>query len=537
MLILSSGYTMEINKDARSVLTLKLFLEPWQEDRLNRMYETGRRFYNTMLGKTWSQYQQMIRTKAYRDIQQGIKDELQRINKEKLDFENEELQQENLARENGKKYKKKKYKEDKTNVKEYYRLKNDMLKEWGFTEYGILNTVSKYSGPMVDSLPSMVKAKSIGVPMWRAYQSVLFQNGSRVSFKKYGTFNNLTSDGKSGIRLKMVDGKYYLIVGSRMAKTKTMQIAIASFDTNKRDKFTVYEQEMLKRNVKMISIIRKKKGNKYVYRCHFVVEGNPYVKQENGADKYKIRTGVVGLAIWRDWLCAVNDQGYKVFNLCPNLEQYTQKKEALSREIESIRRCNNPENYNEDGTIKKGIVENGVKRKLHWHNSNRYNQLSMQLRELYRKNAESRSLLQNTIVHQLLEMGDNFILADTSFLTKKPEWDEENPLPNHEYKKKKERRVAIQEAAPSMLIDKLNKKLTANERPEIIKFNISEDMYWYHHASQSSNRLLFEGDKVRVSGQLCDHTVYRAWLAYHYDIETKRYENCDKDELLLWEKL
>ena len=45
--------------------------------------------------------------------------------------------------------------------------------------------------------------------------------------------------------------------------------------------------------------------------------------------------------------------------LCKKVE-YTAKREELSRKLEHLRRVNNPDNYNEDGTVKKGtIAENG----------------------------------------------------------------------------------------------------------------------------------------------------------------------------------
>ncbi len=74
--------------------------------------------------------------------------------------------------------------------------------------------------------------------------------------------------------------------------------------------------------------------------------------------------------------------------------------------MEQSRRATNPENYNEDGTIKK----QGSK-KVIWNKSNHYVKYQNQLKELYRKQADVRKYQHDvwqTILYLLAEI---FILS------------------------------------------------------------------------------------------------------------------------------
>ena len=126
-------------------------------------------------------------------------------------------------------------------------------------------------------------------------------------------------------------------------------------------------------------------------------------------------------------------------------------------------------------------------------------------------------------------MGDEFYIVDTSFLTKKPEWDEDEPLKQDEYKKKKARRRSIQEGAPASLLTKLENKLVARNLPPIQKINLSDNLYWYRHDTGVPdtgvpNEELFSKSDIVIEGVSLEQTVYRAFLIKHYDIMTKTYD-------------
>lgn len=74
-----------------------------------------------------------------------------------------------------------------------------------------------------------------------------------------------------------------------------------------------------------------------------------------------------------------------LLELAPNIDQKTAEIRRLRRKLDRQRRShNNPQNYNEDGTIKKGRKE--------WHESKRYLKTKACLNNLKRKQTQQRLL-------------------------------------------------------------------------------------------------------------------------------------------------
>ena len=73
----------------------------------------------------------------------------------------------------------------------------------------------------------------------------------------------------------------------------------------------------------------------------------------------------------------------KLLELCPEVENIQKEKNKLQRKLDRQRRSNNPNNYNENGTIKRGV-------KLVWIKSNKYIQTQNELREIQRKQSSPR---------------------------------------------------------------------------------------------------------------------------------------------------
>lgn len=71
------------------------------------------------------------------------------------------------------------------------------------------------------------------------------------------------------------------------------------------------------------------------------------------------------------------------------------------------RRANNPNNYNPDGTIKKGPKK--------WVNSRRYLVTRAKFAELHRRQAEHRKSLHGKLVNDILRRGNKIYLEDVSY--------------------------------------------------------------------------------------------------------------------------
>ena len=477
-----------------TVLELPLIVEPWQKNELFKKMECARIIYNNMLSHNLKIYKEIVRTKEWRELNNVIREELSCAEKEN----------------NGKKKKS-------PRLKEAYDRKNAILREGGFSDFSFGSQAIQFSKYFQKHISSNMAALSIATPMWVAFEKLLFGNGERVSFKKSGELMSLASNNKSGIRFVCVDGNYRVILSNRKAGARTLSLVV------KTPKM-LYEKELLsgdlKKTVKITRIINKKIKNKDVFYVQLTLAKDTPVKYfDDGTEKHPLSTGMVGVAVWRDELWAVGDNSIYRASLIPSDEaMFLEKREELSRQMEYLRRIANPQNFNEDGTIKKGIIgSDGHKHRLKWYYSGNYNRVKTELRELFRIHDKQKQLLRDKIVWDLLSMGNEFFFADTSFLTKKPEWDEENPLSNTEYKKKKERRKAIQSFAPSALLTKLSQRLEGIEGGMMEKKNIPEELYWYQHDKGISDKELFAGDKLLVSNEVVPHTAYRAFLIRHFD--------------------
>ena len=471
-----------------SVVELPLVTEPWQKDNLDKKMECARKIYNSMESMELKKYREMIKTREWKDLSFLIKQELSDSPSKKT--------------------------QKSQKLKDAYARKNEIMRENGFTEYDFRSQAVVFSKYYQKHISSTMASMGIGLPMWTAFEKLFFGNGEKISFKRYDSSMTLVSDNKSGIHfLQEDDGRYYVLCSNRKAKAKPVKLYVKGPNTT-------YDREMLDANIKLVRILKKIEKGHRKYYCQLTVDKAPYIKLDpEGNPKHPVGKGDVGIAIWRGMLCAVSVDKTLCINIAPDVELFAAKRDILSRELEHLRRVNNPENYNADGTIKKGIVgEDGKRHRLYWKDSNHYRKVKAELKELYRKHDVDKKLLQNKIVLELLSMGDTFHFADTSFLTLKPEWNEENPLPNSEYKVKKQRRKSIQEYAPAMLLTKLDMKLSSLGLNPINRYTIPEKLYWYRHDSGISDKQLFTGESMTIDGSAINQTMYRAYLIRHYDV-------------------
>ena len=102
-------------------------------------------------------------------------------------------------------------------------------------------------------------------------------------------------------------------------------------------------------------IIRKYIRNKYKYYVQIVFKGNPPIKliAETGEIKHYLGTGDVGLDIGTRTIAISSQSDVKILELADRIQNIEDQKKKLLRKIDRSRRATNPENYNEDGTIKK----------------------------------------------------------------------------------------------------------------------------------------------------------------------------------------
>ena len=166
-------------KKERFVLKLPLKTQRFQEDIIDKRLEISRRLYNQLVAKTKNDYNEMIKTKRYRNI----REELSQIYDSKTEEE---------------KSSKKRSKRE----RELYQMLNDTYKEYGFTDFSMRSLACKQRQPFSKNIDSAT-AQKIGYRLWTSWDKFLYGNGQTVHFCRYGNFNSVEGASNcSGIRIK-----------------------------------------------------------------------------------------------------------------------------------------------------------------------------------------------------------------------------------------------------------------------------------------------------------------------------------------------
>ena len=138
---------------------------------------------------------------------------------------------------------------------------------------------------------------------------------------------------------------------------------------------------------------------------HLIIDVNPRfgimecVRKLKGASSRTLRKefppAEVGLDIGPSTIAHVSFTVAKLETFCDPLENKQKEIRRLQRKLDRQRRANNPQNYNADGTIKKG-------RKI-WHDSNQYIKTKNRLNEIQRKQAAHRKSLHGNLANRIYQ--------------------------------------------------------------------------------------------------------------------------------------
>ena len=190
--------------------------------------------------------------------------------------------------------------------------------------------------------------------------------------------------------------------------------------------------------------------------------------------------------------------------------------------MDRSRRATNPNNYNEDGTIKK----QGNK-KVIWNKSNHYKKYQNELKELYRKQADIRKYQHECLANYIISLGYKVYVENMNFagLQKRVKNTEKND--KGKFKRKKRFGKSLANKAPSMLLTIIGRKLKyfGEELIEIntyeakaSQFNHFDETYTKKSLSQRWND--FDGIKIQ-------RDMYSAFLIMNIAEDLKSF-NIDK---------
>ena len=456
---------------SRYCVTFPLITEKYQETILNKRFEISRQLYNAVLSKAYKRYKSMIETKKYRQLKEQI----------------------NNANEKEKKL--------------LYKQLNEMYKQYRLNEYSLHEDIQEMQHHFSENIDSFT-AQKIATRVWSAFEDLLFGDGKIVHFKKYGELDSLEGkSNKTGIRFK--DG--FLIWNGLKILVK--------IDYN-----NPYEYQALKDEICYCRIKRRFIKGKYKYYLQIVFKGVPPMKiNKDGEVKRYIGNGTVGLDIGTQTIAIVSNVDVKLLELADRVNNIEKEKRRILRYMDRSRRANNPDNFNEDGTIKKG--------KLKWVKSNRYIKAQNKLRELYRKQADVREYQHQLLSNYILSLGNKIKVEEMNFkgLQKRSKKTEKND--KGKFKRKKRFGKSLANKAPAKLLTILDNKLKYFGE-KLIKVNTKEvKASQYNHLNCRYNKKKLSQRWNDLNGIKIQRDLYSAFLIQHVndDLCNINQEECKRD--------
>jgi hypothetical protein len=409
------------DNEGRFIVEFPLSVEKYQADIIDKRLEIARRIYNQMLKKYKNIYKQMIQTKAYRNIISNLGIE-----------------------------RKKRISEDKktTAEKQLYKQLNDLYKHYGFTEFGMISMSYLQRKPYEKNITAAIASK-IAQRLWSAWNRFLFMDGDDIHYAKYGEFNSVESNSpQQSILLKT----NYESKNKSWKGEKTVIIWSGLELPVGINQKKPYEIEALQHEIAYNRIVRKIVRGKNKYYVQIVFKGTSPIKyNDTGERKHPIGNGVVGIYVDTEKVFAVCKDQVFIHELADGIQAIENDVAKLQQRMDRSRRDMNPDNYNEDGTIKP------YNDQREWVYSNHYKQWKNLCKELYRKQAAIRKQQHYILANEILKMGNCFCIQKVDYKKLQQRISRQDMITEHKRSRKNQGKV-IANRAPSMFVEILKQK-------------------------------------------------------------------------------
>ena len=377
------------------VLTLPLKVEKWQADILDKRYELLRQVYNMVQQKLVRQYIYFSQQKAYKACET--------FKQKREFFATHPFHFKGINGRNG----------EPSDIKFPFTYDSRSSSSGKRASGGISDYVSKLCSHKISQDKTLSNfginnsiLEELGLHIMSAWGKRLYDpKASRVSFKDYGDINSFGcryhKGNFAGFTINIEDGFItYNINGRRGSLADIIKLPI-DFSREKRD----YAANALKGgidSIRKLIIVRRTIRGRNKYYLQLTIGGE---KPQKGR---VLGRGNVGIDIGPSTIAVSSLQGVhfdKLADKCDNIEHELY---LIGRKMDRSRRANNPQNYNPDGTIKRGV-------RLVWKKDSevkRYASLKLKRRELYRRQAEIRKLQHLEMANAILTQGDTFIVEN-----------------------------------------------------------------------------------------------------------------------------
>ena len=333
-----------------------------------------------------------------------------------------------------------------------------------------------------------------------------------MHFNKWDDF--LSFEGKSNTTgIIYQDGKVY--INCTPKRPKGGIILSVKLPNNKNSDHWNYETRCLCDPTKYCRIVRKKFSSGWCYYVQLIQEGIPPQKHVRG-------TGRIGIDIGTSTVATVSETACHLDVLGDSMETKEKEIRRLQRKMDRSRRATNPQNYKEDGTIKKG--------KKRWTYSHHYQKMRDQLKAMRRKRAAVLKQWQEIYANRLLEEGDEVYVEDMSFKGLQKRKKKTEKKKNGRFKSKKRFGKSIGNHAPAQFLSIVKRKLdqTGGKYHEVNtrKFKASQ----YDHVTDTYTKKKLTKRHHWADRDWVQRDLYSAFLLMNSD---QSLEHADRDLCIL----
>lgn len=245
-----------------------------------------------------------------------------------------------------------------------------------------------------------------------------------------------------------------------------------------------YAQKALMDRTKYVRILKRQVRGKVRFFVQLIQEGYPPTKEDRKIANDETKR--VGLDIGTSTIAISSEETVQLRELAPECTVDEQKLRCIQRAMDRSRRATNPQNYHENGTIKKG-------RKT-WTYSNRYLKLRQKQRELYRKITVQRKQSHEMLANDILALGSDVRVETMRFqsLQKRAKKTTRHKK-NGKISSKKRFGRSIANRAPAMLLEIIDRKLGYQGRvlKKIDTYAIKASQF-NHQTGEYTKKLLSE---------------------------------------------
>ena len=408
------------------------------EDEKRRIFSDAdhlRQCGNELLGIMKRNLEQLLRTKKYRALQKlygKVSDPILALEKKEV-LSDEETQKLNRLK-----------KECAEIANSMNQMRESYQVTWDFCRTKMMELKETYH---LQSIFALSRAEDI----WAAIETILYSSGRKLHFKKRGDLPEIQA--KQSTRGLVIDSsqsglivKYGKVTIPCKYKAKDLWLwdeekAILAYLAEPEIQDAHAVDQMSKGIITdtyrpcFASLVCKKiRGRLRVY-VHITVEGKAISKRrKDNTSRHYYGKGNVGCDIGTQTIAYTSNTEVGLENLAErgNSIQHVERQEALIlRAMERSRRAMNPNNYNENGTVKKGHKQ--------WNFSKRYQKLRQRHQELCRIAAENRALAIREQVNHLRSLGDCFITEPQNAKKLQKRANPENPVDKNGRMKRKKR--------------------------------------------------------------------------------------------------